>query len=85
MPLQAYQPNWAFRRALRKKAARWQRQLLVSPAQLGTIEAAYPLDYYRPAWPLRVVAADGPDLSSLTRSLSPLVRPAALVQVPVRD
>ena len=54
MPLQAYQPNWAFRRALRKKAARWQRQLLVSPAQLGTIEAAYPLDYYRPAWPLRV-------------------------------
>ncbi|WP_345126054.1 hypothetical protein [Hymenobacter antarcticus] len=26
----------------------------MSSAQLETIEAAYPLDYYRPAWPLRV-------------------------------
>jgi hypothetical protein len=54
MKLQAYDPTWAFHSALRAKAARWQRQQLLSAAQLANIEAAYPLNYYRPAWPLRV-------------------------------
>ena len=54
MTLQAYNPEWAFRAALRARAARWQRQQLLSPEQLARIEAAYPLDYYRPVWPLRV-------------------------------
>ncbi|MGY3088013.1 putative membrane protein YgcG [Hymenobacter sp. UYAg731] len=54
MKWQAYNPDWAFNTALRAQAACWQRQLLVSPAQLAAIEAAYPLGYYRPAWPLRV-------------------------------
>ncbi len=54
MKPQAYNPEWAFRTALRQRAARWQRQQLLSPAQLADIEAAYPLDYYQPAWPLRV-------------------------------
>jgi hypothetical protein len=54
MPLQAYKPEWAFSTALRERAARWQRQQLLSPMQLAAIEAAYPLDYYRPVWPLRV-------------------------------
>jgi hypothetical protein len=54
MKLQAYKPVWAFKAAVRQQAARWQRQQLVSPDQLAAIEAAHPLEYYRPAWPLRV-------------------------------
>lgn len=54
MALQAYKPEWAFFTTLRERAARWQRQQLLSAAQLTGIEAAYPLDYYRPVWPLRV-------------------------------
>ena len=54
MNRQAYNPNWAFHTALRARAARWQRQQLLDADQLSAIEAAYPLEYYRPAWPLRV-------------------------------
>ena len=54
MKWQAYNPSWAFHAALRARAARWQRQQLLSAPQLADIEAAYPLDYYRPVWPLRV-------------------------------
>ena len=54
MNWQAYNPDWAFHTALRARAARWQRQKLLSTAQLAAIEAAYPLPYYRPVWPLRV-------------------------------
>ena len=50
----AYSPVWAFNTALRARAARWQHQQLVTPEQLAAIETAYPLGYYRPAWPLRV-------------------------------
>ncbi|MDQ2792640.1 MAG: hypothetical protein M3Y12_01330 [Bacteroidota bacterium] len=53
MKPQAYSPIWAFNTVLRARTARWQRQQLVTPAQLAAIETAYPLDYYRPAWPLR--------------------------------
>lgn len=51
---QAYDPEWAFYAALRTRAARWQRQRLLSAAQQAAIEAAYPLSYYRPEWPLCV-------------------------------
>ena len=54
MNWQAYHPDWAFHTALRTRAARWQRQQLLSPAQLAAIEAAYPLPYYQPVWPVRV-------------------------------
>jgi hypothetical protein len=54
MALHAYKPEWAFFTALRNRAGRWQRQQLLSPEQLTAIEAAYPLDYYRPVWALRV-------------------------------
>ena len=54
MALHAYKPEWAFFTALRNRAGRWQRQQLLSPEQLAAIEAAYPLDYYQPVWPLRV-------------------------------
>jgi hypothetical protein len=54
MKLQAYPPEWAFNTALRAQAARWQRQQLLDAAQLAAIEAAHPLAYYRPVWPLRV-------------------------------
>lgn len=54
MNWQAYHPDWAFHTALRTRAARWQRQQLLSLAQLAAIEAAYPLPYYQPVWPVRV-------------------------------
>ncbi|GAB2856395.1 hypothetical protein [Hymenobacter ruber] len=54
MKIPAYNTDWAFNTALRNQAARWQRQQLVGASQLVAIEAAHPLDYYRPAWPLRV-------------------------------
>jgi hypothetical protein len=54
MKLQAYDTAWAFGTALCTRVARWQRQQLLSSAQQADIEAAYPLDYYRPAWPLSV-------------------------------
>ena len=54
MKLQAYNPEWAFRTALRGRAARWQHQQLLSTEQRAAIDATYPLDYYRPVWPLRV-------------------------------
>ncbi|HEX8329923.1 MAG TPA: hypothetical protein VF629_20470 [Hymenobacter sp.] len=54
MKIPAYNLDWAFNAAVRNRAARWQRQQLVSADQLTAIEAAYPLEYYRPAWPLRV-------------------------------
>ena len=54
MKLQAYDPEWAFCTALRGRVARWQHQQLLSAEQQAAIEAAYPLDYYRPVWPLRV-------------------------------
>lgn len=54
MNFPAYDPEWAFQTALRERAARWQRQQLLSAEQLTAIEAAYPISYYRPEWPLRV-------------------------------
>lgn len=54
MKLQAYPLNWAFHTALRNRATRWHRQQLLGNEQLTAIEAAYLLDYYQPAWPLRV-------------------------------
>ena len=54
MRLKAYNPAWPLALAAREQAARWQRQQLLSAAQQAQIEAAYPLDFYRPGWPLRV-------------------------------
>jgi len=54
MPLQAYHQEWPFRTALRAQVARWQRRQQLSAAQRTAIETAYPLDYYRPVWPVRV-------------------------------
>lgn len=54
MKLHAYDPEWAFRNNLRARATRWQRQRLLSASQLASIEAAYPLNYSQPAWPLRI-------------------------------
>ena len=50
----AYPPAWARAQTLRARAARWQRRGLLSAGQRAAIEAAYPLEYYRPAWPLRL-------------------------------
>lgn len=50
----AYPATWAQAQALRDQAARWHRQGLLSAGQHAAIEAAYPIEYYRPAWPVRV-------------------------------
>ena len=52
--LQAYNPAWAFAANLRERAGRWHRRQLLDADQLAAIETAYPLDFYRPAWALRV-------------------------------
>ena len=54
MPLKAYNLAWPLATAVRQRVARWQRQQLLSAARQARIEAAYPLDFYRPAWPIRV-------------------------------
>ena len=54
MSIPAYHTDWAFNKALRNRVVRWQRQQLVSAEQRAAIEAAYPPEYYQPAWPLRV-------------------------------
>ena len=54
MNWQAYDPTWAFHTALRARAARWQRRQQIGSEQLLSIEAAYPLPYYQPGWPVRV-------------------------------
>ena len=54
MNWKAYNPIWAHREAMRAAATRWQKRGLLSPAQLTTILAAYPLDYYRPNIFLRI-------------------------------
>ena len=50
----AYPAAWARARAMRAQAARWHRQGLLLAGQHAAIEAAYPIEYYRPAWPVRV-------------------------------
>ncbi len=52
--LQAYDPAWAFAANMRDRASRWQRRNLLDAGQLAAIETAYPLDFYRPVWALRV-------------------------------
>ncbi len=55
MRLKAYNPAWALHAAARTAAAHWHRQGLLTEAQRTAIDDANPLDYYRPAWLLRVV------------------------------
>lgn len=50
----SYSPAWAHAQAVRARASRLQRQGLLSAAQHAAIDAAHPLDYYRPVWPLRL-------------------------------
>ncbi|MBC7449076.1 MAG: hypothetical protein H7330_13570 [Hymenobacteraceae bacterium] len=50
----AYPPAWPRHLAWRALAARWHRRGGLTDAQLAATAVAYPLDYYRPAWPIRV-------------------------------
>jgi hypothetical protein len=54
MNIKAYNPVWAYREAMQAAAARWQRRGLLTAAQQQTIQAAYPLDFYRPGLFLRI-------------------------------
>ncbi|WP_400192415.1 hypothetical protein [Hymenobacter sp. B81] len=54
MNLHAYPLAWTRHEAVRAAATRWQRRGLLSAEQLQAIEAAYPLDFYRPHLLLRI-------------------------------
>jgi hypothetical protein len=51
----AYNLAWAYAEAMRNAAAHWRKQGLLTLAQQQAIEAAYPLDYYRPVIFVRVM------------------------------
>ncbi|WP_324671269.1 hypothetical protein [Hymenobacter sp. GOD-10R] len=51
----AYNPAWPFAQAVRVAANRWNKLGLLTAAQHDAIEAAYPLDYYRPHFFLRIL------------------------------
>ena len=54
MSFKSYPEAWAAHDARRETAAHWRRRGLLTPAQRVAIEAAYPSEYYRPMWWLRV-------------------------------
>jgi hypothetical protein len=54
MPLKAYPEAWARHDAAREAAVRWLKQELITPAQRTAIDAAHPVDYYRPNIFLRI-------------------------------
>lgn len=54
MPIKAYSAVWARHDAVRAAAARWVKQNLITPAQRTAIDAAHPVDYYRPNIFLRI-------------------------------
>jgi hypothetical protein len=54
MSIKAYNPAWPYHEAMQSSAARWQRRGLLTAAQQQTIQAAYPLDFYRPGLFLRI-------------------------------
>ncbi|TPG62316.1 hypothetical protein [Hymenobacter nivis] len=55
MSFKAYPTTWALHEAVRAAATRWHRRQLLTDAQQVAIEAAYPLDFFRPGWLLRLV------------------------------
>jgi len=55
MNLKAYNPTWSHQEAMRAAAKRWNRRGLLSAGQKQTIEAAYPLSFYRPSLFMRLV------------------------------
>ncbi|WP_022825418.1 hypothetical protein [Hymenobacter norwichensis] len=54
MPVKAYNPRWAHHQAMQAAAGTWQQRGLLTGPQLAAVQAAYPLDYYRPNIFLRV-------------------------------
>lgn len=54
MPVRAYNPRWAHHQAMQAAAGSWQKRELLTEPQLAAVQAAYPLDYYRPNIFLRI-------------------------------
>ncbi|RSK30130.1 hypothetical protein [Hymenobacter metallilatus] len=54
MNLYAYNPTWPRHEAIQAQARRWHKRGLLTPEQLGAIEAAFPLEFYRPHLFLRI-------------------------------
>lgn len=54
MSWKAYNPAWALHEAMHAAATRWRRRNLLTPQQQLAIQAAYPLDFYRPGLFLRI-------------------------------
>ncbi len=50
----AYPAFWSRNLTWRTHATRWHRRGQLTAAQLAATEAAYPLDFFRPAWPIRI-------------------------------
>jgi hypothetical protein len=48
MESRAYPLAWPQNTAMRQAASRWQKQGFITPGQHAAIDAAYPIDYYRP-------------------------------------
>jgi hypothetical protein len=55
MSLKAYPAAWADDEATRAAADRWQRRGLLTPAQQAAIDAAHPVEYYRPPHWIRLL------------------------------
>ena len=54
MSFKAYPEAWATHAALRQAAGRWHQRGLLAASQQAAIAAAYPAEYYRPDWWVRV-------------------------------
>ncbi|SHK01246.1 hypothetical protein [Hymenobacter psychrotolerans] len=54
MNWKAYNPAWPLHEAMHAAASRWRRRSLLTPEQQLAIQAAYPLDFYRPGLFLRI-------------------------------
>lgn len=52
--LYAYNPAWPHHEAIQAQATRWYKRQLLTAEQLAAVQAAYPLDFYRPHLFLRI-------------------------------
>lgn len=54
MNFKAYNPVWPYRETMQAASTRWQRRGLITAEQQQAIQAAHPLEFYRPGLFLRI-------------------------------
>jgi hypothetical protein len=54
MSFYAYNPAWPHHEAIQAQATHWHRRGLLTAGQLSAVQAAYPLDFYRPHLFIRI-------------------------------